>query len=161
MSGQNQGVYKEQGANNIVVGSGGAITVRSGGVIDIQAGAKASPVAGATFTIGTESANAINVAIQLTDATGADLAVSAVVGVFLSDNASGLDLTATGPATSVAIGTDGAFLVTHVAKKIFTVQSESDGDIDITLTETGVATWYMVVVLPNGLQVVSNAITFA
>ncbi len=169
MSGQVQGVYREQGSNTMIVDSAGEITVKSGGVItlqsgavmDVQAGAKASPVAGATFTIGAEAADAINVAIQLTDANGADLAVAATVLIFLSSNSTGLDLTATGPSTSVAIGTDGAFLVTHVTKKIFTVQSEADGDIDITLTETGAATWYMVVVLPNGLQVVSDAITFA
>jgi hypothetical protein len=47
------------------------------------------------------------------------------------------------------------------AAKAFELTSEADGDIDIDIVEAGVATWYLVVVLPNGLLSVSGAITFA
>lgn len=138
-------VYMPQGGDALVVDNGG----------------KFGRIAGATFTIGAEATNAITVNIQLTDALGNDLDNVGVVTGFLSDSATGLGVTATGPNTSVAAGTDGAIINTLEAVKSFILQSESDGDIDLVLTETGVATWYLVIVLPSGEQVVSNAITFA
>ncbi len=47
------------------------------------------------------------------------------------------------------------------AAKSFELISEADGDIDINITESGAATWYLAVVLPNGSLNVSDAITFA
>jgi hypothetical protein len=47
------------------------------------------------------------------------------------------------------------------AAKAFELVSEADGDIDVNLIEAGAGTWYLVVVLPNGLLSVSGAITFA
>ena len=54
-------------------------------------------------------------------------------------------------ATEVSIG----------AAKAFDLISEADGDIDINIVESGVATWYLVLVMPNGELIVSDAITFA
>jgi len=45
--------------------------------------------------------------------------------------------------------------------KAWMLTSESDGDIDLVVTEAGAATWYLVLVLPNGKRIVSGAITFA
>lgn len=115
----------------------------------------------ATITVGTEADNAINVAIQLKDAGGADLAVPGYVTAFLSDDSGGVAISGTAPATSVAIGTDGAIIKELTTKLAWILQSEADGDIDLTITETGADTWYLVVVLPDGSQVVSGAITFA
>lgn len=47
------------------------------------------------------------------------------------------------------------------APKEFELVSEQDGDIDINIVEAGAATWYLVLVRPNGGLVVSGAITFA
>ena len=154
MAGQHQTtVYMEQGGDVQVVESGGAI--------DVQSGGKAGRICGVTFTIGAEATNVINVGLQLTDAQGNDLDEIGTVFAFLSDSATGDSISGTAPATSVAIGTDGAIIVEHTTKLCWTLQSESDGDIDIDITETGADTWYLVVVLPDGTSTVSDAITFA
>ena len=62
----------------------------------------------------------------------------------------------TGGSTGIAIGTDGALLAV-VAKKYFLATSESDGDIDLTWTDTGSESVAVGVRLPNGRVVVSDA----
>lgn len=118
-------------------------------------------ISAVTMVVGVEGTNAINVTIQLQDAGGSDVAFVGHVHAYLSDASTGLGISATAPATSVAIGTDGAIIVEEVAKLAWWLQSESDGDIDLTITETGIDTWYLVIVLPDGSQTVSGAITFA
>jgi len=113
-----------------------------------------------SFVIGSESSNSINVAIQLKDARNQDIAVRASVFAYLSDDANGDSVAGTAPDGNVAVGTDGV-LVPVVADKAFQLISEADGDIDLDIGESGVDTWYLVVVLPDGALVVSNAITFA
>lgn len=113
-----------------------------------------------TFTIGSEAGNAINVAVQLTDSAGADLAVRGSVFAYLTTDANGDAIAGTAPSGGVAIGTDG-LLIPLVAGKAFQLVSEADGDIDITITEAGTATWRLVLVMPDGRLAVSGAITFA
>jgi hypothetical protein len=117
-------------------------------------------LASATSVGGAEGGNAINVAIQLKDANGADLAVRGNVYGYLSDDANGDSLIGTATSGTVVIGTDGVMQVME-AKKSFRLTSESDGDIDITITEAGVKTLYLILVMPNGKLVASGAITFA
>lgn len=66
-------------------------------------------------------------------------------------NASDVTTAAFNDATEVSIG----------GPKMWQLVSESDGDIDLNITEAGVKTWYLVVVNPDGLLRVSGAITFA
>ena len=155
------GVVTVESGGVVTVESGGILTLESGAAIDQQAGSKVGAISGATMVVGAEGTNAINVTIQLTDALGADLAVVGYVQAFLSDATTGIGLGGTAPNTSVAIGTDGAIIAELVTKQAWLLQSEADGDIDLTITETGIDTWYLVVILPNGLQIVSGAITFA
>lgn len=122
----------------------------------------------AEITVGAEATNVINVAIQLKDAKGNDVAHRRAIMAYLSDDANGDSIVATEPATSVAIGTDGLLIPvltgsagSELAKSIFQLVSESDGDIDIDITETGADTFYLVLIMPNGRLVVSDAITFA
>lgn len=116
---------------------------------------------GAVITVGAEAGTDIPVAIQLQDSGEQDLAVSGVVAAFLSDAASGLDVAAAGPDGGLAIGTDGDVLVELVADIMWVLQSEADGDVDVVLTDSGAfGPVYLVVVLPDGSQVVSDAITF-
>ena len=157
----NSKVYLEQGGDKQVIASGGIVELQSGSSIDVQAGALVGSVCGATFVIGAEATNVINVGIQLTDSQGADIAIAGHVRAYLSDSSTGVGIAGTAPATSVAIGTDGAIIVADVAKLAWQLQSETDGDIDLNITETGTDTWYLVVILPDGRQVVSSAITFA
>lgn len=113
----------------------------------------------ASITIGTESTNIINVAIQLKDSGSTDLAVRGTVFAYISDDANGDTVAATAPDT-VAIGTDG-LAIPLVAGKCFMLTSEADGDIDLNITEDAVDTFYLVLVMPSGKRVISGAITFA
>jgi hypothetical protein len=112
----------------------------------------------ASITVGAEAGNVINVAVQLQDMNGNALANRASVLAYLSDDANGDSVAGTAPDT-VAIGTDG-LAIPLVAGKCFLLTSEADGDIDINVTEDGADTWYLVLVLPHGPLVVSDAITF-
>lgn len=114
----------------------------------------------ATFVIGAESGgNVINVAIQLLDADGNDLATRAAVYFYLSDDADGDTVVAA--TTSLAIGTDGV-AIEFVSNSAGLLISEADGDIDLNIGDAGgAATYYLVLVLPNGLLKVSSVITFA
>ena len=111
------------------------------------------------FVIGAEAANVINVAIQLKDSAGADLAVRGSVLAYLSDDANGDSIAATAPSGGVAIGTDG-LAIPLVAGKAFQLVSEADGDIDLDITEAAADTWFLVLVTPDGKLVASTAITF-
>lgn len=113
------------------------------------------------FTIGAEAANVINVGMQLKADEDNETAADQVVRMFLSDDSGGAGITATAPDGGVAAGTDGNILLEDVANKMLTVQSEADGDIDIDITESGTATWYLVVIFADGRTAVSAAITFA
>lgn len=114
----------------------------------------------ATITVGAENTNAINVTIQLKDANGTELATRASVFAYLSDDANGDSIAGTAPSSGWAIGTDG-LLIPVVTNKAAQLVSEADGDIDITITEASADTWYLILVLPNGLLKASGAITFA
>lgn len=70
-------------------------------------------VGGAGFTVGTESGNAITVAVQLRDAKSQDVRVRGSVSAFLSSDATGdTPLLDHDLPTSVAAGTDGSLLGT-------------------------------------------------
>ena len=114
----------------------------------------------ADFTIGSEAANAINVAIQLRDReNGSDLSERASLYWYLSSDANG-DALATAPDGGIAIGTDG-LLLEWTANLAGLVTSEADGDIDVDITESGAGTWYLILVMPDGKLQPSGAITFA
>lgn len=114
---------------------------------------------GATITVGTEAANVVNVAIQLEDGDGNALAARACVYAYISDDANGDSIAATAPDGGWAIGTDGVLQPVVANKSAFLV-SESDGDIDVDVTESGTDTFYVIVVLPTGLLVASDALSF-
>lgn len=114
----------------------------------------------ASFTIGTEATDAINVAIQLKNAKAQALAVRTSVFAYLSDDANGDSVVATAPDGGWAIGTDGLMhSVTSGKAAIFV--TEADGQFDVTITHAGAKTCYLVLVMPDGKLVVSGAITFA
>lgn len=113
---------------------------------------------GVEFTIGAEAGNVINVGIQLKNGA-LDLTERAGVMAYLSADANGDALAVTAPSAGVAIGTDG-LAIPLVADKAFILVSEADGDIDLDIGEAAADTWYLVVVLPGGALVVSDAITF-
>lgn len=124
-----------------------------------------SVVDGATFTNGTEAANAITVAIQLTSG-GADLAVRGAVKGYLSNNVDGDVLEPESATLTITSGTDGSVQPFGAGNTIgsttFLAVSEADGDIDLIITQTsGADTIYVVLIMPDGDRVVSAAVTFA
>lgn len=116
--------------------------------------------AGVTITVGAEDTNVVNVAIQYEDVGGADLGVRGACLAYISDDANGDSIAATAPDGGWAIGTDG-LLIPVVANKAAYLVSESDGDVDVDVTESGTDTFYVIVVLPNGELVASDALSFA
>lgn len=123
-------------------------------------GLQLDKVAGATFVVGDQAGNIINVAIQLIDALGNDLAEAAAVPWYLADDAAGLDPSTVAHSAGASIGTDGA-LIEWTANLSGMAISEADGDIDIDFEEAGALTRYLVLVMPNGELAISGAITHA
>ena len=115
---------------------------------------------GATITVSEKDTDEWYVNIQLTDYQGNDLAVAGNVMAYLASDADGLDFNTATVTTETAIGTDGSLAIV-IAKILYSLTSEKDGDIDLVVTDTGDDVYYFVVVLPNGKLVVSDAITFA
>jgi len=70
----------------------------------------ARAVADASFVVGAEGGDVINVGVQLVDAAGEDLATASSVFAYLSDDSDGSSITATAPDGGVAIGTDGILI---------------------------------------------------
>jgi hypothetical protein len=104
--------------------------------------------------VGAENTNVRALTIQLKDGAGKDLAHAEIVTVYVFSDAT-MQALATGGSTGIAIGTDGTILNTVVAKKIFTVISEADGDIDLTWTDTGTESVVVAVRLPNGSMILT------
>lgn len=152
------------GALNI----GGTVVTSSAAELNILTGVTSTAaelnlvdnqVATASFTINAEDNNTITVNIQLKDAAGADMAIRSAVGFYLSADANG-DSSATA-ATSLVAGTDGV-MQEWVSNSSGRLISEADGDIDVVVGDaSGVATYYLILVMPNGKLVASGAITFA
>ncbi len=125
----------------------------------MQEALDSAPLGTHAFTIGTEAGDIINVAVQLKNIDGQDVDERVCLSWYLSNDADGDDL-ATVPTGGIAIGTDG-LLIEGVTNAAGWVTSESDGDIDVNITDSGTPTFYLVLVNPNGKLVVSDAITFA
>jgi hypothetical protein len=118
------------------------------------------PCVDASITVGAEASDARAITIQLKDAQGADCAYVVDVEAIVYLNAARTAFVVTGGSTGIAIGTDGALLAL-VAKKVFKLTSEADGDIDLTWTDTGTEAAFLGIRLPNGRIVMSAALTNA
>ena len=116
------------------------------------------PCVDATITVGAEAANVRAITIQLKDCTGADIAYAETVEIHMFADAARAAYVTTGGSTGIEIGTDGA-LLDVVAKKLFVAVSETDGDLDLTWTDTGTEAAYLGLRLPNGRMIMSDALT--
>lgn len=112
-----------------------------------------------TFTFTAEAANARTVTIQA-KGRGGNIAFPAVLDVFLSDVATGFGLAAVAPTGGVAIGASGAILNAKVAGKWLECQTTVAGLLALAVTEAGVKTFYVCVLLPDGSVKVSGALAF-
>lgn len=171
-----------------VLGSGGRARVQAGGELDIESGGalklSGTPVtanaaqlntldnipttwytalAGTPgFTIGAEDANIINVAVQLTDPKGGNIASRRVVEAYLSADSNGEDDidTLVAPDGGVVVGTNGTILHKLVTGAYFKIMTDASGRFDLDIGEAGAGTWYLTVVVA-GVPYTSTAITFA
>lgn len=169
-----------------IYGSGGKQTYQSGSEVDVESGA-ALKLAGTqvtasaaelntldgtavtwpdllpsapTITVGAQAGDVINVAVQLNDVQSNAIAASKEVRVYLSDDSAGDGLAGTAPDGGWAIGTDGTINEQTTANKAAFIWTESDGQFDVDITESGADTWYLCVVIGTNLYV-SDAITFS
>jgi hypothetical protein len=121
---------------------------------------KTTNVGGAKFTLGAEVANVRKVTIQLRGQRMRSLGVRGVVYAYLSDDTNGDSLAAAAPSGGWAIAVNG-LLIPEVANKSATFVSEANGLIDVNITEVGVKSFFLILVLPDGSVISSGAIAFA
>jgi hypothetical protein len=112
------------------------------------------------FTVGAPLSHVINVACQLQDAKGRNIAQVGFAKVYLSDSADGHTLTATALTSNFAIGTNGVILATPVSEKYTEVISNAIGQFDLNLTQTATQNYYLCVVLHDGSLAISPIIAF-
>lgn len=114
----------------------------------------------ASFTVGVEGANAINVAFQIKNVLGANITAPLALEWYLASNATGLTKAPSAPNGGTAIGTNGQ-LFEWTAELAGMIVTNATGAADINITDSGTPTFYLVIVLPNKTLAISGAITFA
>jgi hypothetical protein len=117
------------------------------------------PCVNATITVAAPVGDARAITIQLLDANGADIAYVETVMAVVFTTAARVAFATTGGSTGLAAGTDGALLAL-VAKKVFLLTSEADGDIDLSFTDTADEPCFLALYMPNG-NVVTADITLS
>lgn len=100
------------------------------------------------------------ITIQLKDYAGNDLTVPASVMAWISSTATGIDPSAVSSELALTGSGDGAVLI-HLTHYLYQLISEADGDIAVTITDTGTTAQYLTLLMPNGKLVVSEHLVFA
>jgi hypothetical protein len=100
--------------------------------------------------------------MQFKDIAGNDVSHPVAVVIYLSTDSDGQALAVDGTDTSeIAIVSDGAILVEHVADIMALCVSEADGDLDVTITVISTKTVYLNVIMPNGeVKTCATALTY-
>ena len=116
---------------------------------------------GATITTGPSHTDTVNVAVQLTDEAGDNVAGLHHLRFMLFTTAVGAAFNTLTLTTETAVGTAGTILVVEVAHEMYTVLTNDAGlfDVDIVYT-TGAGTLFLAVVLPSNELAVSTVVTF-
>lgn len=115
----------------------------------------------AAITVAAENTTAgtMAIAIQLKDYAGNDLKVRSSIWAYMSRDAYGNAVVETA-FDGIAAGTDG-LCREETTGSLLLLTSESDGDIDLTVSETEAFLGYLVLIMPSGRLIVSGAIQFA
>ena len=113
-----------------------------------------------TWTVGSESTNAITVSGQALDEAGNEMEEACAFSWYWANDSEGLTPTTTAHDGGTAAGTDGA-IIEQVTDLSGIAITEADGDIDIVATDAGAFTTYLVAVNPDGTISVSGAVTHA
>jgi hypothetical protein len=115
----------------------------------------------AEFSISAEVTNTITVGVSF---VGPDLKNQEQIAqplnmyAYLSDVSTGVSITATAPSGGLSAATGD--LQPMIANKAFRFTTDSNGEFSLAITNNTVKTYYLVVVLPNGILQVSSAINF-
>jgi hypothetical protein len=115
---------------------------------------------GAKFTVGAEATNAIITKVQLLARDGEPLAKSVAVPFYIAGAANGLTI-GTAASGAVAIANSKGLMIQAVAKLAGTLVSNAKGEIEVSITEAGALTSYLVLCLPTGQLAISPAIVHA
>lgn len=116
----------------------------------------ANQVDSASFVLGTQSGTTLNVGVTLLGPDGVAISQRGAVDLWLSSSPTGIPV-ASAPSGGAAIGTNG-MLITQVTNVAWKAVSNASGLFDITLTDTGGHTFYLVIQTPTGILVISPAI---
>ena len=111
-------------------------------------------------TITLVSSDPAVITIQLKDFEGNDLKVPASVMAWISSTATGIDPSAISGEIALTGSGAGAVLI-HLTHYLYQLISEADGDIDVTITDSGTTAQYLTLLMPNGKLVVSEHLVFA
>lgn len=112
------------------------------------------------FTIGAEASNEIPISVQLVDReNGNEISGDVALFGYISSDSAGQAL-ATAPDGGTVIGTDGVF-IPWTAGLAGMFIPETDGDLDLVLTESSTGSFYLNLVMPDGKRYTSTAMTFA
>jgi len=144
--------------DNTPVGKATALIVASKLAVALSALIQGTP----TFTVGAEAANIINVAVQLKDSAGTNLAARHMVHAWLSDAIAGAPPAADDtPDGGVAIGANGTIIEAgHLQDYYWEIVSSATGAFDIDITHSAVHTYYLNVEY-QGQVYTTDAIAFA
>jgi len=156
-------LYRQSKITFDVLPSGYVAAVEDGEPVLVKTAGRVfeSPV-DATFSIGTETSNAIAVTVHLVDDEGDALAAVHACRTYLATSSAGTTRHGTAPDGGVAASGGATIIAGPAANLDFVTNFAADGSAVLTLTHAaGAATYYLVVVLPTGRLKVSNAITFA
>lgn len=114
----------------------------------------------ATIVVAQTASGDFTAAIQLKGPSEVDLQFAAAVEWYLSTQSDGSDIaTDSTDVTTLAIGTDGLCIEynANVAGKLV---CESDGDIDLAIVVPNGKVVYLVLVMPDGSLIISDAMTY-
>ncbi len=122
---------------------------------------RSNQVCDADITITDNGSGSFTAAIQLKGPNGNDLTSPAWVGFYLSTDSAGMVAAADSTDSSeIAIATDG-LLQEHLTDVEGDLVSEADGDIGLTITVIEGKTVYLVLKMPDGTLIISDAMSYA
>jgi hypothetical protein len=116
-----------------------------------------------SIAVSAEDTNVVTCAITITDAVSGGSPGKALAFPFYLSSDSAGQVPEAGTDCSVAAGTDGAVVQmsdggSSIAGFLVT---ETTGEMDLTVTDTGSDTYYLNVIMPDGRVVTSSVITLA
>lgn len=114
----------------------------------------------ADIDVGTEDGNVIEITIQLKNYAGKDLTVPNSIRAYWASNATGLTYAVNDLETDLAATTSAIAIL--VANGVYQLVINASGLIVLDAGHSGASTKrYLVLVLPNGKLIVSNAVQLA